>query len=140
MQKAVWLQEQVKKIEIKLTGIARASLEELLLDYEKYLLQNRLRQWKMDSPEALKVRAKLKSLQEESSEMSEMSDRSDPLRLMHTNAQVAANIMICLVNQTSYLLGRQLNRLEADFATEGGFTERLYRYRKGIQKKNVNPT
>jgi four helix bundle suffix protein len=116
-----------------LTGIARASLEELLLDYEKYLLQNRLRQWKKDSPEALKVRAKLKSLQEQPSgvsDQSDKSDRSDPLRLMHTNAQVAANIMLCLINQTSYLLGRQINRLEADFATEGGFTERLYRYRK----------
>lgn len=133
-----------KKIELKLTGIARASLEELLLDYEKYLLQNRLRQWSKDSPEALKVRAKLKSLQEQPSvvsdlsDLSDSSDRSDPLRLMHTNAQVAANIMICLVNQTSYLLGRQLNRLEADFATEGGFTERLYKFRKDIQKKNVN--
>lgn len=126
-----------KKIELKLTGIAHASLEELLLDYEKYLLQNRLRQWKKDSPEALKVRAKLKSIQEQpsgESDLSDQSDRSDlsdPLRLMHTNAQVAANIMLCLINQTSYLLGRQINRLEADFATEGGFTERLYRFRKG---------
>jgi len=42
---------------------------------------------------------------------------------------VAANTLICLINQTSYLLGRQLKRLERDFLAEGGFTERLYRER-----------
>jgi hypothetical protein len=72
----------------------------LLLDYEKYLLQNRLRQWKKDSPEALKVRARLKLIQEQPSEVSDKSEKSDtsdlsdPLRLMHTTTQVAANIML----------------------------------------------
>ena len=120
-----------KKIELKLTGIARASLEELLLDYEDYLRQNDLRQWTKDSPEALKVRAKLQSLE---AKPSDMSDISDPLRLKHTTPQIAANIMLCLINQTSYLLGKQIKRLEANFATEGGFTERLYKYRKKVQQ------
>ncbi|MFP4014691.1 MAG: four helix bundle suffix domain-containing protein [Chitinispirillaceae bacterium] len=69
----------------------------------------------------------LKSLQDQPSDT---PDVSDPLMLRKTSPQVAANIMICLVNQASYLLGRQLKRLEADFAAEGGFTERLYKFRK----------
>jgi restriction system protein len=42
--------------------------------------------------------------------------------------------MICLVNQASYLIGKQIKRLEENFAKEGGFTERLYNYRKEQQK------
>jgi restriction system protein len=123
-----------KKIELKLTGIARASLEELLLDYQDFLRQRGLRQWAKGSPEAIKVRAKLQSLQ---AQPSDGSDMSDPLCLMKTTPQVAANTMLCLVNQASYLLGRQIKRLEQNFATEGGFTERLYNYRKEIQKKAI---
>jgi four helix bundle protein len=48
-----------KKTELKLTGVARASLEELLLDYEDFLRQQGLRIWAKDSPEALAVRRKL---------------------------------------------------------------------------------
>lgn len=81
-----------KKIELKLTGIARASLEELL---------------------------------------------SDPLRLKHTTPRIAANIMICLVNQAGYLIGKQIKRLEENIAKEGGFTERLYKYRKKQQKNKL---
>jgi four helix bundle suffix protein len=40
--------------------------------------------------------------------------------------EIAANTMLCLINQASYLLHRQLNRLEKDFLSDGGFTERLY--------------
>lgn len=122
-----------KKMELKLTGVARASLEELILDYEDFLRQRGLRKWDKDSPEAKKVRAKLQSLQ---AQPSDKSDMSDPLRLMKTTPQVAANIMLCLVNQASYLLGRQMKRLEEDFASEGGFTERLYKYRKEQKRRN----
>src|SRR5512134_3774551 len=50
-----------KKAELKLTGVARASLEELLLDYEDFLRQRGLRIWAKDSPEALAVRKKYSS-------------------------------------------------------------------------------
>jgi four helix bundle suffix protein len=120
-----------KKMELKLTNVARASLEELLLDYQGFLRQRNLEIWSKDSPLAVRVRAKLKSLQDEPSDESDMSD---PLRLKHTTAKVAANIMLCLVNQASYLLGRQIKRLEKDFADGGGFTERLYTYRKQRQR------
>jgi restriction system protein len=112
-----------KKTELKLTNVARASLEELLLDYEDFLRQRGLRIWNKDSPEALVVRRRYQS------DMSDSSDRSDPYDLKTTSAEVAANTLICLANQASFLLGRQLQKLEQAFLHEGGFTERLYRER-----------
>ncbi len=103
-----------KKTEIKLTGVARASLGELLLDFEDYLRQRSLRQWKKDDPESIKARS-------DRSDKSDWSDKSD---------EAFANTMICLINQGSFLLWKQLQRLEEDFKKEGGFTERLYNVRK----------
>jgi restriction system protein len=139
-----------KKTELKLTGVARASLEELLLDYEDFLRQRGLRLWDKNSPEALAVRKKYLSDQSESfrnSERSDLSDKSDrskafepsdrseslepsdPYCFKTVPSEVAANTIICLINQASYLLRRQLERLEQQFLDEGGFTERLYRTR-----------
>ena len=113
-----------KKNELKLTGVARASLEELLLDYEDFLRQRGLRIWPKDSPEALAVRGKYRP------DRSERSDRSDPYGIATASPELAANTLICLINQASFLLGRQLQRLEQSFLNEGGFTERLYRERQ----------
>jgi len=125
-----------KKNELKLTGVARASLEELLLDYEDFLRQRGLRIWAKDSPEALAVRGKYRSDRSDASDKSDMSeksdpsDKSDPYGISTASPEVAANTLICLINQASFLLGRQLQRLEKQFLEEGGFTERLYRERK----------
>jgi restriction system protein len=116
-----------KKTELKLTGVARASLEELLLDYEDFLRQRGLRIWAKDSPEALAVRGRYQS---DRSDASDGSDTSDPYRIATAPPEVAANTLICLINQASYLLRRQLQRLERQFLEEGGFTERLYRERQ----------
>jgi four helix bundle suffix protein len=116
-----------KKTELKLTGVARASLEELLLDYEDFLRQRGLRIWPKDSPEALAVRGKYQS---ERSDTTDGSDKSDPYAIATASPEVAANTLICLINQASFLLGRQLRRLEEQFLTEGGFTEKLYRKRQ----------
>jgi four helix bundle suffix protein len=116
-----------KKTELKLTSVARASLEELLLDYEDYLRQHGLRAWDKDSPEALAVRQRYRS---DRSDTSDRSDKSDPYGIRTANAETAANTLICLVNQASYLLGRQMKQLEQTFLDEGGFTERLYRERQ----------
>jgi len=116
-----------KKTELKLTGVARASLEELLLDYEDYLRQNGHRLWAKDSPEALAVRGKYRS------DKSDGSDGSDLLQVYGIrtgSAEEAANTIICLINQASFLLGRQLENLEKSFLKEGGFTERLYNQRR----------
>ena len=119
-----------KKTELKLTGVARASLEELLLDYQAFLRQRGLRIWAKDSPEALAVRKKYLS------DKSDRSDMSDPYSLKTVSPEVAANMLICLINQASYLLGRQLQRLEQQFLTEGGFTERLYHARQQARRKS----
>ena len=119
-----------KKTEVKLTGIARASLEELLLDYEGFLRQRGLRIWSKDSPEAQAVRGKYRSDRSDRSDSSDSSDASDPYGISTASAEVAANTLICLINQASYLLARQLRNLEEAFLAEGGFTERLYRERR----------
>jgi len=118
-----------KKTELKLTNVARASLEELLLDYEDYLRQRGLRIWDKNAPEALVVRKKYLSDKSDSSDRSDMSDRSDPYSIKTVTSETAANTLICLINQASFLLGRQLQKLEQDFLNEGGFTERLYKQR-----------
>ncbi|MBI5665805.1 MAG: four helix bundle protein [Nitrospirae bacterium] len=115
-----------KKTELKLTSVARASLEELLLDFQAFLRQRGLRIWAKDSPEALAVRRKYPS---DKADRSDTSHMSDPYSLKTASPEVAANTMICLTNQASYLLGRQLKKLEQQFLTEGGFTERLYNAR-----------
>jgi len=123
-----------KKTELKLTGVARASLEELLLDYEDFLRQRGLRIWGKDSPEALAVRGKYQSDKSDPSDVSDKSDRSDPHRIATASPEVAANTLICLINQASYLLRRQLQGLERQFLAEGGFTERLYRERQARRR------
>lgn len=108
-----------KKGELKLTNIARASLEELMRDYEDFLRHRRLRIWPKDSPEARATRQRLAS---------DQSDLSDFLQT--ASPEAAANTLLCLINQASYLLHRQIARLEQDFLEKGGFTERLYGARK----------
>ncbi len=108
-----------KKGELKLTNIARASLEELMRDYEDFLRHRRLRQWDKNSPEARATRQRLAS---------DQSDLSDFLQT--ASPEAAANTLLCLINQASYLLHRQIARLEQDFLEHGGFTERLYGARK----------
>jgi restriction system protein len=115
-----------KKTELKLTGVARASLEELLLDFEDFLRQRGLRRWPKDSREAMAIRHRYQS---DGSDLSDKSDPSDPYGLSTTTAEVAANTLICLINQASFLLNRQLQKLEQDFLKNGGFTERLYHAR-----------
>lgn len=117
-----------KKTELKLTGVARASLEELLLDYQAFLRQKGLRLWGKDSPEAMAVRRNYQS------DKSDKSDRSDPYGISKASPEAAANTLLCLINQASYLLGRQLQRLEQQFLEEGGFTERLYKARIQARK------
>ena len=115
-----------KKTELTLTNVARSSQEELLLDYEDFLRQRGLRRWEKNSPEAVRVRDRYKS---DVSDGSDRSDLSDLYGIGHVDAETAANTMICLVHQASYLAGRQIRQLEQAFLDEGGFSERLYHAR-----------
>ncbi len=115
-----------KETEIRLTNVARASLEELLIDYEDYIRVRGLRQWEKDSEEALYVR-RLGSQQ---------SVSYDHFRQFceTRSADVVANIAICLINQGTYLLTRQLRRLELEFLRDGGIRERMYKARKDYRR------
>lgn len=110
-----------KEMEIKLTNVARASLEELLEDYRDFLKTRDLPIWDKDSKEARYVRKIGRN-----SEASYESYRE----FMDTRpAEVVANIAICLVNQANYLLDQQMKRLEKDFLKDGGLRERMTRAR-----------
>lgn len=121
-----------KKTELKLTGVARASLGELLLDFEDYLRQHKLRQWQKDSPEALAVRGRYLS---DRSASSDSSDSSVPSDWSALPPEELANTLICLINQASYLLWQQMKSLEKDFLSNGGFTERMYTVRKNQRQQ-----
>jgi restriction system protein len=119
-----------RKIELKLVGIARASLEELLLDYQDFLRQRGLQLWGKEHPGAKAVR-KLAYIKNR-------SYKTYKTYIEGTSPEVAANAIICLVHQASYLLDQQLRQLEKRFLTEGGFTERLYKIRSSIISRKTN--
>jgi restriction system protein len=111
-----------KKTELKLVGVARASLEELLLDYEDFLRQRGLALWGKNYPTAQKIRTL--AYQRNRSYMTYRT------YIEEASPEIAANTVICLIHQTNYLLDQQLRQLEQAFLRDGGFTERLYRERK----------
>lgn len=119
-----------KETEVKLTNVARASLGELLLDYEDFLHQRGLRQWDKESPEANKVRSLYLSDKSDRSDRSDnKSDKSDIYAFRTASAEVVANTLLCLINQASSLLARQIRQLEQDFLAQGGLRERMTRAR-----------
>lgn len=100
--------------------MARASLEELLLDYEDFLRQKGLKKWGMNDELAKVVRGLVYK-----------SDKSyETYKTYMDDPERAANTAICLIHQANFLLDRQLRALEKDFLEHGGFTERMYHARK----------
>ena len=127
-----------KKTELRLTNVARASLEELHLDYEDYLRQHSCTQWSKDHPLAQEfIRRCINSMEDfrnfiqwaklHDSAMS-VSVRTCPLQSV-----IAANGVLLLLDTACFLLDRQLARLAADFENNGGFSERMYKRR--LKKK-----
>jgi four helix bundle suffix protein len=139
--------------ELRLVNVARASLEELLLDYEDYLRHRRLPQWLPDGPEASEVRAVPRTFRKDPSDSSDLTDLSDQERwalysrwLDHADPAIRANATICLIHQANYLLDRQIAALEAAFVEDGGYSEQLaterLRHRKDQSDRSdpTNPT
>ena len=110
-----------KKTELKLVGVARASLEERRVDYEDFLRTRGLSLWSKTHPEAREVRALARSR--------DRSFRTYEGRVKKGSPEIAANTIVCLVHQACFLLDRQLRALQRSFLEQGGFTERLYRAR-----------
>ena len=115
-----------KKTELKLTQVARASLEELLRDYEDFLRQRELAIWGKDDLRRSRVRelrpASVSQLHEMLATSKLWDGASAPER--------CANVMTALICQANFLLDHQIERQEKDFLDQGGFTERLYHMRK----------
>jgi four helix bundle suffix protein len=137
--------------ELRLVNVARASLEELLLDYEDYLRHRRLPQWLPDGPEASEVRAVPRTFRKDPSDSSDLTDLSDQERwalyarwLDHADPAIRANATICLIHQANFLLDRQIAALEAAFVEDGGYSEQLaterLRRRKKDQSDPTNPS
>ena len=101
--------------------MARASLEELLIDYQDYLRVRDAPLWPKDSKEALYVRALGKRPGESFETYRPFFEDRPPGTL--------ANIAICLLHQANYLLDRQIRRLERDFVEKGGLREKMTRAR-----------
>jgi len=137
-----------KKTELKLTQVARASLEELKLDYEDFLRQNKLPT--LEPQDAALVRFKSLKPQtvdefaawvaEEQKRSTDKQGRAQTgkdkiVSVSERSCQslssscLAANGALSLLNLACYLLDRQVERLALDFENEGGFTERLYKVR-----------
>jgi four helix bundle suffix protein len=145
-----------RKMELKLTNVARASLEELRLDYEDYLRQRELAMWGPDHPALVRFKAKrCRTLEQVRSWVDEerhgrtptdtctpgqwkrrkpsapasVQVRGGPREPVPRSAQLVANAALSLLNLCCYWLDQQLKKQAAAFVEEGGFTERLHRIR-----------
>ena len=146
-----------RKIEIKLTQVARASLEELKLDYEDFLRHRGLVQWERENPlrQAL-IDRRCATADEVAAWVIETAKKGGPSGQGGRNGQdlegstgstrstlstkiypeLSANAALTLLAVACYLLDRQVERLAQDFEKEGGFTERLYRVRSSRRRKS----
>ena len=112
------------KTELKLTAVARASLEELLADYRDFLRQRGLQQWPKEEPRAQEIR-----------KVAYQENRSYRTYFEKGCPEVAANCALCLVYQATYLLDRLIKQLEQAFVEHGGISERMYQARAQYKRR-----
>lgn len=110
-----------KESEIKLTNVARASLEELLIDYRDFLRTHKLNEWEKDHPYAKHLRLMNKNMPTAYATFQKGIENANP--------EICANVMIGLIKVAVYLLGRQIDTLEQDFLKNGGLRERMTKAR-----------
>ena len=111
--------------EIKLVGVARASLEELLEDYRDFLRTHTLPQWDKNDPRTQQIR-----------QLAKQKNKTYETYRTYLSAdapEVFCNTMISLIHQTNYLLDRQIKSLEKNFTEKGGIRERMSRVRKSYR-------
>jgi four helix bundle suffix protein len=117
-----------KETEIKLTNVARASLEELQIDYEDFLRTSKLPIWDKDHRLVNRLRELNKSTPTPTYETFKKA-------IEHESPEICANTMITLIKITTYLLKQQMKQLEAAFIKEGGLRERMTKARLEERKK-----
>lgn len=135
-----------RKSEMKLTNVARASLnDELLQDYESFLIHRGLRVWHKDSRECLAMRERLQQdlvpglppAKDKVVRLTGLAGLADFVG--KAEPELATNAMLCAVNQAAYLLRRQLTSQARDFTEKGGFTEKLHATRTAARAQDDAP-
>jgi four helix bundle suffix protein len=139
-----------KKMELKLTNVARASLEELRLDYEDFLRQRGLRQWEREDPRRAElINRRCATADAVAQWVLEVRKRDGQCGRHGQNGpstmsivcqkptypEIAANAVLVLIAVACSLLDRQIAAQAAAFEKEGGFTERLYQRRLLARRK-----
>ena len=121
-----------KKTEIKLTNVARASLEELKLDYQDFVRQHKLNLWDYNDPRGKElIKLRVSSADEFAIWVKQFNkETGSPIK------EIAANGVLVLLSVACSLLDKQIKAQAAAFQSEGGFTERLYRIRSEARKFN----
>lgn len=117
-----------KETELKLTNVARASLEELLLDYTDFLRKNNLQEWPKHHPYTLRLR-----------DLNRLPDSNyETFRpgIENESPEICANVIIGLIKVTTYLLYKQLCKLEEDFLQNGGLRERMTQARLNVRQRH----
>lgn len=114
-----------KETEIKLTNVAKASLQELLIDYEDFLRTRDLELWEKDSPKAITTRRIC-------AKNNDSSFYRDAVKIR--TAETVANIAIILIHQADVLLYRLIERQKSDFLRQGGIREQMTRARVEYRK------
>ncbi len=115
-----------KEMEIKLTSVARASLEELLEDYRDFLRTRSFEEWDRDHKYARRLGELNRKMPISYETFRKGIENSEPV--------ICANVIIGLIKVTTYLLDKQIQRLEQDFLREGGLRERMTRARLEARK------
>jgi four helix bundle suffix protein len=116
-----------KEAEIKLTNVARASLEELLIDYQDFLRTNKLSLWEKDHKLVTRFR--------ELNKTPRATYQTYVKAIENPSPEICANSMICLIKIVTYLLKQQIKSLEHSFLIEGGLRERMAKARVESRKK-----
>lgn len=116
-----------KETEIKLTNVARASLEELLIDYQDFLRTKNLKQW--DKNDKLTVRFR------ELNKIPDASYETFRKAVENENPEICANALIGLIKVVTYLLDQQIRSLEKSFLEDGGLRERMSKARVEVRDK-----
>lgn len=119
-----------KEMEIKLTNVARASLEELKIDYQDFLRTNKLPIWDKEH----KLVARLRELNKIPNATYETFKKG----IENESPEICANVLIGLISVVSYLLNNQIKSLETAFINEGGLKERMTKSRIDKRNKDKN--
>ena len=113
-----------KEMELKLTNVAKGSMQELLQDYQDYLMLRQLKQWDSNDPRAIQTRNFCKTHNSPEDYQSRLDERSD---------ETIANIAITLLHQYDYLITRLIETQKRRFLEEGGIKEEMYRARIAVK-------